>query len=213
MKRACRILSINVEVHGMPSPIQDTLFVANHISWIDIIALASFLDARFIAKDDVKSWPLIGWMASLSGNLFIERNRPTCMKSLIENVCGVLKKYNAIVLFPEGTTTDGMSVNRFYPGLFSSVAYSEHVVQPIALYYQRNGAIDEFSPYIGEDNFISHLFQICSFKSTEVKINLGISFLPISMDRHEIASQAYSDIVGMLNRQRGITPVKLSWAA
>lgn len=212
-RQACHILAVQIESNGVVSPVKGTLFVANHISWIDIIALYTELDIKFIAKDAVKSWPLIGRLATSTGNLFIERNRHFAMNAVINNIRSELDNNNSIMVFPEGTTTDGWNVKRFYTGLFSSVTNTDTVVQTIALYYKRDGGIDEHAPYIGEDNFITHLFRIASLEKTCLHINFGVPFLPGSMDRHELAALAYSSVVGMLTELRGQTPARLSWAA
>ncbi len=207
--RACRILAIEVQTNGVLSPVRDTLYVANHISWIDIIGLSTVLPAKFIAKDTVKSWPVIGTLATMTGNLFIMRERRFSLNGVIDNIRQELNNKNAVLIFPEGTTTDGWNVSRFYTGLFSSVSNTEHVIQAIALDYQRHDRLDKLAPYIGEDNFVAHLFTIASLEKTCLQIKFGVPFISGNMSRHDIASTTYTDIINMLNEQRGNISIAL----
>lgn len=211
--RACRILAIRIEVNGVISPVPGSLFVANHISWIDVLALYCILDTKFISKRAVKSWPLIGTLANSTGNIFIDRKRNFSLNAVISGLRAELESKHSITVFPEGTTTDGRAVNRFHSGLFNAVTNSDYVVQGIAICYTRNAERDELAPYVGDDNFILHLFRIASLSKTCLQIDFAIPFLPDSMSRHEIAAQAYSSIVDILNARGEPTPARLVRAA
>ena len=128
--------SIDVSVSGMPSPLPGTLFAANHISWTDIVVLGSLLDAGFVAKDDVRLWPVIGPAARQYGCLFVSRERRGTVASQASSVGRWLRGMRSLVLFPEGTTGDGSAVLPFRSSLFGDLQLEEsRPVQPVALHY------------------------------------------------------------------------------
>lgn len=198
VQRACRVLAIRLHVNGVASTAQDTLFVANHISWIDIIAILAVSNTKFISKDVVKHWPVIGWLATAIGTLFVHRGKYFSVNRMIEDIRHELDNRHAILIFPEGTTTDGTEVARFHTGAFNSVSASEHYVQAIALRYKRQNRLDKFAPYIGNDVFVKHLFRIASLRETSLEIVFATPFQPVSMNRHDIARLTHTSITDML---------------
>lgn len=205
-QRACRILAVRLHVKGTASIVQDTLFVANHISWLDIIALSAVMNTKFISKDTVRYWPVIGWLAAAIGTLFIHRGKSFAVNRMIEDVRLELDNNHSILVFPEGTTTDGRQVARFHAGLFKSVSGSSHFVQAIALRYRRQGGVDKFAPYIGNDNFAGHLFRIASLRETCLEVAFSQPFQTANMSRYDIAMAAHDVIVDMLRGHQDITP-------
>lgn len=117
----CAILGIRVEVLGTPQPGDATLYVGNHISHFDIPLLGSVLRARFIAKDDMRDWPGVTFVAGLQQTLFISR-RARDAGSVATQVADAMRPGDALVLFAEGTTSDGTSVAAFKSSLFALVA-------------------------------------------------------------------------------------------
>lgn len=207
MRQTCRILAIRLQVKGVSSTVQNTLFVANHISWIDIIALASLLDTKFISKRTVKSWPVIGWLATIIGTLYISRGNKFAVNRVIDQIRAELDNNNAVLLFPEGTTTDGRQIARFHASLFKVVSGGEdHMVQAIALRYQRQGRLDNYAPYIVNDNFVAHLFRLAALTETCLEVVFTSPFQAVAMSRHEIAETAHNHIAGILmDRQEAMS--------
>jgi len=131
-----RILGIRLRVFGVPSTAAPVLFVANHVSYLDIPVLGSLLPASFVAKSEVAGWPLFGYLAKIQNTLFIER-RSTRAAAQRTQLQTHLAKRHSLILFPEGTSSDGLAVLPFKSSLFSIVEDTtlEHVVtiQPISL--------------------------------------------------------------------------------
>ncbi|MBK8184609.1 MAG: 1-acyl-sn-glycerol-3-phosphate acyltransferase [Candidatus Competibacteraceae bacterium] len=100
----------------------DTLFVANHISWLDIFCIAAVCPTHFLAKRDVAAWPLFGWLCRRAGTAFIQRGRSDGATEAIEQLVWRLRRGERVLVFPEGTSTIGESVRRFHPRLFSGAA-------------------------------------------------------------------------------------------
>jgi 1-acyl-sn-glycerol-3-phosphate acyltransferase len=135
----CRILGLRVRRIGHPTPIRPVLFAVNHISYLDITVLGSLLPVSFIAKREVRNWPLFGWLARLQRSVFIDR-RMRSTREQRDSIAGRLAAGEALILFPEGTSGDGNRIQPFKSALFSVAedAASEPVtVQPVSIAYTR----------------------------------------------------------------------------
>lgn len=120
-------------VHGAPAG-GGTLFVANHISWSDIVSLAAVIDADFVAKADVAGYPGLGALAARTGTIFVERERRTQAATQMAAIRHRLTSGRRVVLFPEGTTSDGRGVLPFRSSLFAA-ADAARAVQPVTIAY------------------------------------------------------------------------------
>jgi 1-acyl-sn-glycerol-3-phosphate acyltransferase len=134
----CRLLGIHIEVRGEVSGTHPTLFVANHLSYVDIPVLAAVIETSFIAKREVATWPLFGWLATLQRSVFVER-RATGVHNERDDVAARLDQGDSLVLFAEATSSDGTRLKPFKSALFG-VAQNEVngrsvVVQPVTIAY------------------------------------------------------------------------------
>jgi len=102
------------------------LLVCHHLSYLDVLVLASLTPTVFVAKREVKHWPVFGWFASLAGTLFIDRERRTHVRQLTQEIRDVLKRGALVVLFPEGTSSDGKTVLPFKSSLLELAAGQIH---------------------------------------------------------------------------------------
>ncbi|PPI84002.1 1-acyl-sn-glycerol-3-phosphate acyltransferase [Marinobacter maroccanus] len=165
---ACRCLGLNIHQHGSPS--DDTvLFVSNHISWSDIPILGSLAPIRFLSKAEVGQWPVIGWLARQAGTLFIRRGGGQARRvrdQIIEN----LQAGENVLVYPEGTTSAGLTVLPFHGLLLKAAPESKTPVQPVTIAYRRNGRPDHLAPFIGEDEFHSHLLRMLRQPSARVDV-------------------------------------------
>lgn len=173
------LLGVKVKITGEFEKKRPTLFVSNHCSYLDIYALASFLPAVFLAKDEIADWPVVGWLSSLSGVVFISRNPQKTLK----NIQKVQKSIsNSFILFPEGTTSDGNRVKRFNSSFFSLVHQLGNekgmVVQPISIAYTRLAGIpmgNYYRPYFswfGAMDLAPHAKECLSFSSITVEVTV-----------------------------------------
>ena len=143
-----RLFDIRVAVRGQPpDPGHPTLVLANHVSWLDIPVMASLLPLSFIAKQEIATWPIFGFCARLQRCIFLDRNRKAATAEVNAEVAERLAGGDAIVLFPEGTTGDGIRLLPFRSSLVGAAraaledsAHEEIRLQPMALaYVRRNG--------------------------------------------------------------------------
>lgn len=160
--RAC--LGLRVDVVGAPSRRLPTLVVANHVSWIDIVVLGALVDGSFVAKAEVAGWPLIGWISRKAGTLFIRRHWRDAPNQR-DAIAGMLAVGRNVVLFPEGTSTDGTAVQRFKSSLFAAVD-PERTGRPVAVqavslaYLPEDGERCCVHAWYGDDEFVPHLWQV-----------------------------------------------------
>ncbi len=148
-KLAWRVLlrgfRVRVVVHGAPLPEAGTLYVSNHITWVDIPVLGLVLDAAFVAKGEIAGWPVIGKLTAAYGCLFVERERRGKAADQAAALASHLEAERGIVLFPEGTTGLGTTVLPFRSSLFAmvprsvdgGVADGSAQVQPVTIRYRR----------------------------------------------------------------------------
>ncbi|HXN14775.1 MAG TPA: lysophospholipid acyltransferase family protein, partial [Usitatibacter sp.] len=114
--KVLRILNVTVRLEGSPPALAEsaTMIAANHISWLDIFLIASLRPARFIAKSEVRDWPIAGWIAERAGTLFIRRARRHDTARINDLVRCALAEGDCVALFPEGTTTEGDRILKFH---------------------------------------------------------------------------------------------------
>lgn len=125
---------VGIEVRGELAPAEGTLFVANHISWADIVVLGSLIDAHFVSKAEVADWPLLGPLARRVGPVFVDRERRRHVSGQADAIRERLASGGSVILFPEGTTADGRELLPFRTSLFAA-ADAARRIQPIALSY------------------------------------------------------------------------------
>jgi len=196
----CRILNLKIQRHGSPGP-NAHLWVSNHISWIDILALATEHDLVFIAKHEVSAWPLMGSIFSGIGTLFIRRGDREATAAMARNMAFHLKRGVTLMLFPEATTTDGSEVRRFGSKLLDPAIESQSEVQPIALQYEGNSR--EIAPFIGDDTFVEHLWRVLTLQEIQLRIHYGAAIQPENLSKEQLARHLHQSVTGLMMMDDG----------
>lgn len=131
-----RALKVRVRVEGEPLR-RDVLYLANHVSWLDIVALGGATGAAFVSKDDVARWPVVGWLAREAGTVFVHRQSRAEVRGQADALAAALANGRPVALFPEGTTSDGRTLLPFRASLLAALdaAPSGIRVQPVAIDY------------------------------------------------------------------------------
>lgn len=135
-KALTRALGVRVRIHGTPVRGGPVLFVSNHISWADIPVLGGTVDGAFVAKSEVEAFAVVGWFATLARTVFIERDRRATAGDQRNAIAERLAAGESVILFPEGTTGDGVSLLPFKSALFAAVG-GDAIVQPVTVAYTR----------------------------------------------------------------------------
>jgi lyso-ornithine lipid O-acyltransferase len=136
MRGLLRILNVNLRVRGNIQP-GAVLYCANHVSWLDIPCLRATEDAAFAAKSEVRRWPLVGGLPARAGTLFLRRGNHDASNQIADRITWLLTANKSVIVFPEGTSTDGSTVLRFHARLFQAANRIDGHVQAVAIRYPR----------------------------------------------------------------------------
>ena len=195
----CRILGLRLVVHGKPLD-GITLFVANHISWLDIFCIAAVCPTHFLAKSEVAAWPLFGWLCRRAGTVFIRRGGDNGAGEAAEQLTWRLHQGNRMALFPEGTSTTGDTVRRFYPRLLQSAIHVRCPVQAIALRYPTDKGISSVVPFVGDDDLLSHLWRLAGERRLIAELTFCEPLPAVGQSRNSLAFQAHAQISAVLQQ-------------
>jgi 1-acyl-sn-glycerol-3-phosphate acyltransferase len=167
-----RLVGLRPSVTGLPqdAPI---LLVSNHISWLDILVLGGLLPVRFLSKAEVRNWPLVGWLSACAGTLYIRRGSRGGANSASEAITHALTQRARVLVFPEGTTSDGLSVRRFHPRLFQAAIDVGVPVQAVALHYPHETGINPIVPWIDDAGFLKSVIEILGEREIPVEVHFG----------------------------------------
>ncbi len=190
---------VRIRVHGAPD-CKTGLFAANHISWLDIAVLGKLIDAAFVAKSEVRRWPIIGPLASNYQCLFIDRQR----RSTLFRPQSTTRASHPVILFPEGTTGPGWGLLPFQSSLFAIVTGdADRGVQPVAIMYRRR----DFTPltpiemrriaWIGDDALLPHALALAASGGVAVEVHFRQPFA--AQCRKSAARQCHQAIAASLD--------------
>ena len=187
-RQVCRIFNAKITLHGDIS--KDTaLFVANHISWFDIIALGGVIPAGFLSKYEVRHWPVIGWLAKRAGTLFIRRGSTRAASESSQLMADVLSRGEHIILFPEGTTTNGRGIKRFHARLYQSAIDAGTLVQPVVIRYPHPAGVHPHIPFIDNMGLLPSLYGLLKEKSICVELHFLEPIQAHGRQRTELARE------------------------
>ena len=201
-----KLMRIDARVQGLPDDglPGNLLIVANHISWLDIFVLNTVEPGRFIAKAELRSWPLVGLMIAGCGTLFLNRESRRDAHRINEQARAVLAAGDTITIFPEGTTTDGTTLLPFHGSLLQPIVDAEGHVQSIAIRYcHTDGTYSDAPAYIGETTFMASFWRVLGVRNLVVELTLPPPLPAVGRRRRELSRQAESAIRAALARGAG----------
>jgi len=217
-RAVCFIFNIKVHVHGDISTDAQTLFVSNHISYLDIPAIGGLLNASFIAKSDVEGWPVFGFLSKLQRTIFIRRDRAAFQKAR-DKVQQRLHMGHSLILFAEGTSTDGHDILPLKSGLFSLVEPDKDTaantpplrVQPMTVRIDttngvslQNGGERDIYAWHGDMELAPHLWQLAKSRGAEISLffHPPLDSAVIAKGRKEIAKTCHATMKDALHPVR-----------
>ena len=203
--RWSRQLLATLGVRLLPAgrPAREGLLVANHISWLDIFAINALAPTAFVSKDEVLSWPLLGWLSTKAETIFLARGSRTAARRAKETITETLRARHLVAFFPEGTTGFGNDVQPFHGALFQSALDAGAQIAPVALrYIDGGGQISFAAVYAGETSLGECLRTISLASGLAVRVSFLPTIDPINHDRRHVAAQAHRTISHAL----GATP-------
>ncbi|MFT4114105.1 lysophospholipid acyltransferase family protein [Silvibacterium sp.] len=164
------------------------LIVANHLSYLDILFFSTLGPCVFVSKSEVRQWPLFGLLASCGGTIFVERGQGSVLASVAEKMRAAFAAGIPVVLFPEGTSTDGSHVLPFFPALFEAALGAREPIASAAIGYVASDVREADLCYYGDITFGPHLLTVLGKKGIRARIR----FLPADVpypDRRAAARQ------------------------
>jgi 1-acyl-sn-glycerol-3-phosphate acyltransferase len=195
-RRLLDVLGIELRARGaLPRP--GRLLVSNHISWIDVFAINAISPLSFVCKDDVRAWPVIGWLVARNHTVFIRRSSRSSAAEVRDRLVHALARGNSVMVFPEGTTSDGRDVLPFRAALFQSAIDAGRAVKPVRLrYVDHRGEHSEVAPYIDEVSFWQSVCMIARAPRTVAEVELLPELPSHGMSRQDLAALAHGRICG-----------------
>ncbi|MCE7950328.1 MAG: 1-acyl-sn-glycerol-3-phosphate acyltransferase [Xanthomonadales bacterium PRO7] len=151
----------------LPGPV---LFVANHVSWLDIELMHSQRVMSFVAKAEIARWPLIGWLASRAGTIFHRRGSGHSLNAVMEQAVERLRDGMAVGVFPEGGTGPGDRLRTFHARIFQIAADAQVTVQPVAISYGNNGKMDLRVPFADGESFFANVVRLLGDPGVEAHV-------------------------------------------
>jgi len=201
----CGLMGVRIREVGQRSRQAPVLILSNHVSWLDISVISALTPVVFVAKSEVATWPVFGWLAKLQRTIFIERQRRQKTAAATQEIAGRLLGGDAVVLFAEGTSSDGTRVLPFRSALVGAVhqalgdgtQHSAITVQPLSVAYLGfrgvpiGRALRERVAWYGDADLMPHFFGVLSAGAIDVTVSWGSAeAYDISADRKEIARDA-----------------------
>ncbi len=212
-----RAFNIKVLLHGNlpPASANSIMFVANHISWSDIHALNSVIPVRFIAKSDIKSWPVFGYLVRKSNTIFVERGKRQEAGRIVELTKESLSAGDNVCFFPEGTTTDGTGTDGtgmnshglqgkpalpFKSSVLQAAIDANAQIWPVAIRYSHpDGSINTQMAYAGDTTLIESMQSVLKQRNPTVALHFLTPIQASGKSRRDLTKAAYDAIVLKLN--------------
>lgn len=182
-----------------------TLIVSNHLSYLDIVIAAAAMPIVFVSKDEIDRWPVFGPIARRGKTIFLDRQSRASARRAAGEMAERLKEGVPVVLFPEGTSTDGSAVLRFHSTLFEPAVAAGVGITPAAIAYepQGRGVAERDLCWFGDETFVPHLMRVLNVEGFTAAMRFGEPF--VAVDRREAAVMAHEAVVGM----RGIGEARI----
>jgi 1-acyl-sn-glycerol-3-phosphate acyltransferase len=194
------ILSVSVREQNAPGKLPDRcMLVLNHISWLDIFVIDARFPATFIAKSEIRNWPIVGWLSTLVGTLYIERGKRSAARHARQAIAAELERGTLIAICPEGITTFGRSLERFHSALFQPALDAAATLQPVALrYLDGSGGHTDAAGYVGETSLLESVWTIVSTRHMIAELNLLAPISVRAQTRRSLAEKAEVAIAAAL---------------
>ncbi len=205
-------LGIRIVAHGRPVRKRAVLFVSNHVSWADIPVLGARIHAAFVAKSEVGGWGVVGWLASLARTVYVERERRSSTGEQRDAITERLARGDSIILFPEGTNSDGTHVLPFKSSLFGvAEGLGDVLIQPVTIAYTRVNGLPvtrERLPdlaWIGDTELMPHAMAFMALGRVRAEIIFHAAVRPADFaDRKALARHCEAVVAeGYRNLMRG----------
>lgn len=175
-----------------------TLFVANHVSWIDITLLHSQHAVGFVAKDEISRWPLIGWLASRAGTIYHRRGSDHSLRDVMERMIERMRAGFSVGVFPEGGTGNGRTLRVFHARILQTAVDAEVPVQPVALRYGEQGDAQAIVAFAPGEPFVRNFLRLLGGPGRIAEVHFLEPLAPVAGGRRGMAELARARIIEAL---------------
>jgi 1-acyl-sn-glycerol-3-phosphate acyltransferase len=197
--------AIGVRLNVTPSSAQIgsnniQLWVANHVSWLDVLVIQALQPCVFVAKSEVRHWPLVGHMAQACGVVFVDRSSSSSARKMVDDVASALHHGYCVAGFPEGTSSEGHDVSLFHANLFEAAIDRGVEVVPLALRYTdaRTGLLCMQAAFVGDLGFMQSLHQVIRTSHLTVGVKIGSTLSPQGHSRRTLAHLSHRSVSSQL---------------
>lgn len=194
-------VQVRIEHYRGAQPAPRALMVSNHVSWLDIFVINSLHPTRFVAKADIRGWPLIGWLCEKTGTIFISRGKLRDVRRIYQGLVTSLHAGEHVAFFPEGTTAAQGSLLPFHANLFEAAIEAEVPVQPYAVrYLDRNGKLHPAADFVGDMTFVQSMFAVLDAGGMTAELTvLPVIDTGAASHRRDLAEAARDAIAAVLD--------------
>lgn len=199
-KMVIKLFSMEIRLKGNP-PKPPFFIVSNHLSYLDIPIYSAYIDTTFVAKAEIRKWPVVGFMAETLGIIFVNRKKRSDVKRVNNLIASNLNDRQGVILFPEGTTSPGLEVLRFRPSLLEHAAVSNIDVSYSSLRYETSE--NDLPAYKsvcwwGKKSMLKHLFMLSKNRKVFVDIRFGAETVT-NKDRKDLAMELHKKVTSIFD--------------
>ncbi|MFI9026134.1 lysophospholipid acyltransferase family protein [Streptomyces sp. NPDC053560] len=178
-----------------------TLVVANHISWLDILALLAVEPVPMLAKREVAGWPVMGPLARRAGTRFLDRGSPRALPLAVADLAAALRGGRSMVVYPQATTWCSATGGDFRRATFQAAVDAGAPVRPVTVRYLQHGAPSTVASFVGEEDLASSLRRVLAAGGLTARVTVHPPLLPDGRDRRELAAAAQAVVLGRRHRE------------
>ena len=189
-RQVCRIVGIRLNVAGEVARDEGVLLIANHVSWLDIVAVHAVCpEARFVSKAEVQRWPLLNRLVASAETIYLERERKRDARRVVHHMAEVLAAGGTVAAFPEGTTGDGRALLPFHANLLQAAISTATPVQPLALRYaDAHHAVSPAALWLGETTLLGSVWKLACARGLVVHLRVLPPMATAHADRRALAA-------------------------
>lgn len=202
------VMGVEINITSSSIPIRSNknqLLVANHVSWLDVLVIQALHPSVFVAKSEVRHWPLLGSLAHACGVVFVDRSSSNSARKMVDDVSSALHQGYCVAGFPEGTSSEGYDVGLFHANLFEAAIHRDIEVVPLALRYTdaHTGALCLRAAFVGEIGFIESLHRTMTTANLLVRVQIGKPLFPQGHSRRTLAHLSHRSVSMQLEALQG----------
>lgn len=199
--RLLRICRVRVERMPGADPLGHALVVSNHVSWLDIFVINSLFPCRFVAKAEIRAWPVVGWLTAQAGTVFIARGNRRDLRHIFQGLVDALAQRQRVAFFPEGTVAGQGRLLPFHANLFEAAIDAGVAVQPVALaYVDGRGGWHAGVDYTGDTTFVQSMLRILGGEPVVARVGCPAAIAAQGAHRRALAQAAQRAIEGVLEQ-------------